>query len=878
MSLPSRLASLWRNLRHHDEAERALDEELAAYVDLLAAEKEREGLDPAAARRAAIVEVGGVTQVKEETRRARAGAALDSIRSDFRYAMRSLVRSPGFTVTAMLCLALGIGTNTAIFSVVDTILHPHFGFPASDDLVVPRSSRPTHGIPLQNVSYPDFVAWREQAESFSGIGAIASRGATIMGREEPIQARAGAVSWNLFDILGARPALGRSFREDEDRQGAPATALLGHDLWMRQFGADSAIVGTAVTINGAQHTIIGVMPPRFQFPGNTELWIPLTPIANHGARGTRDLTVVARLGPGVTADRATTELRAVAARLAEAYPGSNSAWTVRIVRLTDHLGSEEGLLAALAMMGAVTFVLLIACANVANLMLARGSARRREIAIRAALGAARGRMIRMLLVESVALAVLGGILGIAIAATFLRLLDFALPATSVPYYIDWRIDARALTYMLALSLGTALAFGLAPAMLVSGGDLQHPLKNGHREMGTGHKPSRFRTSLVVVEIALSLTLVVGAALFARTSTNLADVDPGFETAPLLSLRVSLPGARYAEESTRARLVNDVIERIEAVPGVTAAAASSSGTVEGSFFGGGPVETAAGSAPVPDIRWNPLTQHWFRTFDIPIVRGRTFTEQEASERAGVAIINQSMARRAWPDEDPVGRRFRFSLDTTLPWFTVIGVTPDVRGIVPRARQEAFAFLPYAYGPSRTIDIAVRAADGDPLPLVPAVRRAIRETDPTIPVFNVQPMDAVRRLAYVETTVLGGIFSAFGFIALCLAAIGVYGVISYGVTQRTHEIGVRMALGARRADVLGMFVWQGLRLTIVGIVIGLAGTYAVTRVIRGMLFGVSATDPASFMAGAALLLVVAVGATCIPAWRAARRDPALVLRAE
>ena len=879
MSLYTRLASLWRNLTRRTDVEHALDEELASHIDLLAAEKEREGMNPADARRAALLEIGGVAQVREEVRRVRTGALLDLLRSDLRYAMRSLARSPGFTLTAVTCLALGIGANTAVFSVVDTILHPHFGFTASDELVVLRSSRPTYGIPRQNVSYPDFAAWRAQSTSFTSMAALDTRAVTLMAGEEFAHERVGAISWNLFPLLGVTPALGRGFRQEEDRRGAPETVLLGHDLWTQRFNADSALIGRSILINGAPHTVIGVMPPRFRFPENTALWIPLGLVANDSARGTRSLSIFARLAPGMTHERATSELRTIAGRLADEYPDTNTGWTAGITPLMDHLGSEEGLLAAFAMLGAVTFLLLIACTNVANLLLARGMARRREIAIRSALGAGRGRMVGMLLVESLTLAALGGALGIAVAATALRMLDIALPDSSVPYYIDWHIDTRALVYMSAVALGTALAFGLGPALLVAGGDLQHPLKEGGRETGIGRRPARFRTSLVVIEVALSLILVVAAALFARTSVNLANSDPGFDADPMLNVQLNLPGERYATEPARTQLVTELLARIDGLPGVTAAAASSAGTIAGGFYGGGTAETVpqTSAAPVPDIRWNPVTSRWFEMLDVPLIRGRAFTDAEATTRSTVAIVSQSTAVRVWPNENPVGRKFRFPGDTTLPVFTVVGVTPDVRGVRPKARPYAHVFLPYAYGTPRTVSVSIRTST-DPLQLVQGVRRTIREIDPSLPVLSVQTMREMKRLENAETRVLGGVFSAFGLIALCLAATGVYGVISYGVTQRTHEIGVRMALGARRGDVLRMFVRQGLRLAVLGIAIGLAGTYAVTRVIRSMLFGVSATDPASFVAGAGLLLLVAAGATWIPAWRAARRDPALVLRAE
>ena len=882
MPLLARLGSLWRNITQRTRVERALDEELESYLELLVAEKIAAGLEPEQARRIAHIEIGGVTQVKERVRRVRTGALLDSLRSDLRYAMRSLARNPGFTVTAVLCLTLGIGFNTAIFSVLDTVLHPRFGFVPSDELVVLQSSRPRHGIPTAGVSYPDFRDWRDQATSFAGMAGYARQSAAVTGHDEPVQLSGGAVSWNLFSLLDVRPSLGRSFREDEDRRGAPGTVVLAHDTWARLFDGDSSIIGRTLDINEQPHTVIGVMPPRFGFPSNVALWTPLARVANDTARNYRSLTVFARLNSRVTPQRASTELTAISARLAEAYPASNSAWTARIALLSDHLGSREGLLSALAMMGAVTFVLLIACTNVANLMLARGTVRRREIAIRSALGAGRGRTIRLLMTESLLLAMAGGILGVAVAMGALHLLDVALPDSSVPYYIDWRIDRSALIHMSLISIATALAFGLAPALLVSGGTLQQPLKQGTRESGIGRRPARVRGSLVVVQVALSMVLLVGATLFARTLRNLSEFDPGFVTQSLLNLRVTLSGARYADVSSRARLVDDLISRIEAVPGVVAATASHTVTIDGGFDGGGPAEAdppPTSGERVPDIRWNAVTPHWFRTFDIPVIRGRDFTDAEGRDSAFVAVINETMAKRLWADGDAVGRRFHFAgFDTALPWFTIIGVTADAPGIHAGARQQALAFLPYPYGTSRTVSLTIRTGLSDPVQVVPAVRRAIRDADPRVPVFDVRTMDELRRLSYADTAVLGAIFLALGLIAVGLAAVGVYGMISFAVAQRTHEIGVRMALGARGPEILRMFVAQGFRLTAIGVVVGLAGALALTRIIESMLYGVSATDPISFVAGSLFLCSVALAASYLPARRGVRLDPVQALRAE
>jgi putative ABC transport system permease protein len=808
---------------------------------------------------------------------------MDTFLQDVRFGARTLVRSPAFTLIAIACLALGIGVNTAIFSVVNGILMTPFGFSEPERLVVLNSSNPPRDIQEAGMSYQDFRDLRRDASSFEGMAAQTFRSLTLTDLEEPVRLPGATISWNLFPILGIRPHLGRTFREDEDRLGASGTVLLGYDVWVQRFGADSAILGRTIGVNGRPHAVVGVMPERFKFPEAQELWIPMEPIEGNSPRGDRGLSVFGRLADGATVDQARLELIGLTKRLEEEYRATNEGWTASLATLQDELIPSDIKLIVLTMMGAVTFVLIIACANVANLMLARASGRQREIAIRSALGAGRRRMMRMLLTESVILALSGGILGIAVAHLGLRLLDAAMPAEGVPYYIDWQIDGEALAYMIAVSVVTGLLFGLAPALQVSGGDLQGSLKEGGRGTGSGARRNRLRSVLVVAEVALSVVLLVGASLFVRTFVNLRDVDAGFDERPLLTFRIYLPGDRYVQPMPKALRVDDVIRRIEALPGVVAATASNSIALGGGG-GGGPIEVDG--LPVergkePRIFWAGVTAHWFRALDVPIARGRDFTDAEGRDSSRVAVINQTMADRFWKGADPIGRRFRFVGDTGNTWFTVIGVTRDfVTGqIDPQEEQiQPSAFVPYPFMATLNTGFMVRTASTDPARVMPSIRAEVRGSDPILPVFEVQTMDELRELGYWQFGLFGRMFSIFGLIALGLAAVGVYGVISYGVAQRTHEIGVRMALGARAGDVLRLIVRQGMTLSAIGLVIGLVGAAGVTQVIGSLLFEVDPIDPLSFAGVALFLTSVAALASYIPARRAMAVDPVTALRYE
>jgi predicted permease len=619
------------------------------------------------------------------------------------------------------------------------------------------------------------------------------------------------------------------------------------------------------------------MPPAFKFPEDSELWIPLRELDGSPRRDLKGIYAFARLAPGATIERARTELTQISSRLAAEYP-ENTDWSAGIESLRENFIPDDVRLIVLTMMGAVTFVLLIACANVANLMLARATARSREIAIRAALGAGKGRIVRQLVTESVILAVTGGLLGIPLAAWGLKLLDKAIPPSdALPYYIDWSIDRPTLVYMILISVATGVLFGLAPALQAARGSLQAALRDGARGSGSGVKKNRVRNALVIGEIALSLVLLIGASLFVRSFLSLKNASAGFSTTQLMTTRFYLQGPRYDSLSRRAERAEDILQRIEALPGVQSAFVSALIPATGGG-GGGPLiidGRADEKGREPFGLYAGVSEHFFSTLGVKLLSGREFTAAETRDSSRVAIINQTMANRIWPGVDPIGRRFRYASDTAGQWFTVIGLAPDIANDDLDNKPESYAYVPLRYTLWRGLGLVVRTT-GDPAAITPSMRRAIRDSDATIALYEVNTMERVRQLGFWQYGLFGSMFSIFGVIALLLAAVGVYGVISYSVSQRTQEIGVRVALGARRSDVLRLVVGQGMRLAGIGLAIGLVGSLGITRVIRSLLFGVTPTDPLSFGLITVFLTAVAAIASWLPARRATGVDPIIALR--
>jgi predicted permease len=798
---------------------------------------------------------------------------------DLRYAVRTLLANPGFTITAILCLSLGIGLNSAIFSVVDGILLQPFPFPDPDRLVVLNSTNQRAGVNRSALSWLDYRDLRDANTTLSSLAAFTGRTLTISdGTGEPERFLGATVSSSLFSLLGTPPALGRDFTETDDRGGAERVVMLSDEVWQLRYNGDRAIIGRSISINGFPHTVIGVMPPKFMFPETNRLWVPLAPYYESTARDVRALQVFARLKPGVTAEQASTDLGGIAGRLATTYPTENDGWSAVIRPLKTWMIPDEVQLAILAMMGAVTLVLLIACSNVANLLLARASVRHREISIRAALGAGRLRIIRQLLTEAVIIGLLSAPLGIVFAWVTLALLDRGIPPDSIPYFIHWALDSRSIAYTVAIALGTGLVFGMVPALHATRSNLQDSLKEGARG-ATGGRRAWLRNGLVVVEIAMSLVLLVGASLFVRSFLNLQNNTVGFDTTPLMTMRFYLPGAGYEAVGAKERRVQDIVRRVEGLPGVQAAFASNFVPLGGGGGGGNVIvegKTVA-RGEEPGISFIGATPRLRQTLDVALMSGRDITESEETTRTPVALVNQAMAKQLWPGEDSIGRRFRVVGDESPEWFTVVGVIADFRHGTGRSSVQAFpsAYVPYSFAPTLNTGVTIRV-DCDPARITTAVREQIRLADQALPVFQIRTMEDLRQFSFWRFKVFGWMFSGFGAVALLLAAIGVYGVLSYSVSQRRQEIGVRMALGAARGDVLRLVVGQGVTLAALGVIIGIVAALGVTQFIKTLLYNVTASDPLSFSIVAMFLSLVAIAASYVPARRAMGVDPIIALR--
>ena len=805
---------------------------------------------------------------------------MNGLMQDIRFALRGLRKSPGFTVIALLCLGLGIGLNITIFSTVSGVLINPFGFADEDRLVFLQDSNRAQGADGVSSSYANIQDLRAHNSSFADVAPQGWVSLTITEGEEPERFAGAAVSANLFPMLGVRPVLGRLFHDDEDRVGAPDVVLLSHEVWRRRFGGNPTVVGRTVMINRKPYTVVGVMPPRFAFPVQHKLWVPLAPVMKDMPRGARNVSAYAKLKPNVDLRQARAELKTFSRALAERFPAENRGWEITARRLRDQFVPDEVRLILLTMLGAVWCVLLIAASNVANLMLARASVRQREVAVRCALGAGRGRIMRQLLTESVILGFIGATIGVLLAFWGTDLLRTAVLANQVPYYVNWSIDGRTLVYTVLVALVTGLLFGLAPALQASRENLVDALKEGGRTPGAGGAHSRTRSALVVVQLALSVVLLIGASLFVRSFIHLRNASGGIDASPIMTLRFYMPGDDYGSPGPLTRRVEDVLSRIEVLPGVDAATASNTmPLLTGGAIGGIAIEgRSVAVGEEPRIFYTGVSSHWFRTLGVRLVRGRDFTDAEGRDSSGVSVIDQAMARRFWPSDDAVGKRFRLMSDSTHRWITVIGVSPQVAygGLDSRDPLPA-AYLPYPYLAARNTALLIRVT-GPPASIAAAARRAIRAADPGLAVFQVSTLETVRRSAFWQYGIYTWLFSIFGAMALLLATIGVYGVVSYMVAQRTHEIGVRVALGASRGDVLQLVLSQGVRLALVGVVLGVVGAWAAAPVVRSLLWGATATDPLSFTGIPVLLAGVTLLASYLPARRALGVDPVVALRYE
>ena len=797
---------------------------------------------------------------------------------DIRYALRNLSRSKGFATVAILCLGFGVGLNATIFSLIDGVLLKPYPYTDPDRILVVGEQR--RNTDEAGLSYLDMRDWKEANSVFTTIAAVSGRSLTIAdGSGEPERYLGAGVSWDLFPMLGTHPIRGRDFTPEEDREGGADVVLLGYDVWTHRYAGSEDIVGRTILVNSKPHVVVGVMPRGFAFPNNQKLWVPLVPLVAKDQRTFRGLFAFGRLKPGVTIDRARQELDAIATRLGTEYPTTNEGWVSRLETLRQaFLPSEVPLVLGLMMAG-VTLVLFIACSNVANLLLARAAGRRREISVRAALGAGRGRIVRQLLTESLVLGLLSVPLGILLAVVGTRLIAAGIPPDQVPYYIHWEVDWRAVTYTIIVAAGTAVVFGLFPALQVSRGNLHETLKEGTR--GNTVTKSFLRSTLVVAQIAFALVALVGALLFVRTFLNLGAFNVGFDVRPLMSMRFYMPGETYEQPDAKLRRVEDIVRRVEALPAVRATYASNFVPLAGGGGGGTVIIDGRPAEKGKEVGISVIgvTPHFNPTMGLAIVEGRDFTDAEGWSRSPVAIINQTMRARFWADTTAVGRRFRLD-GPNEDWYTVIGVTPDVNlyGVDPGNEQApTVAYVPFAYQQFLSTGLTIRV-DGDPASITSAVRQAIRASDPNLPMAQVRTVAELRRLSFWQYGLYGWIFGTTGFVGVLLAAIGVYGVLSYSVSQRAQEIGVRVALGAGNPQILKLVVGQGVVLAGIGIISGAALAGLAMPAARSLLFKVSPFDPVTFLGVSAFLATVAFLASYLPARRAMRVDPVIVLRGE
>ena len=802
---------------------------------------------------------------------------------DIRYAVRSLWKSRGFAVVAILCLGFGIGLNTSIFSIVDGVLLKPFPYHDPNRIVLLQSANDKRDISRGGLSYPELQDIRSGNTAFSSVAGVLYRSiAMASSGSEPERFAAAAVSWDLFPLLGIAPVVGTGFTPEMDRPGAEAVVLISHAIWRNRFASDPKIQGRQVQLNGEPAVIVGVMPQHFEFPETQKLWIPLAPIAVKHQRQQRDLNVFARLAPATTTAAAGEALDAQSANLARQYPESNEGWVVRTSTLREELIPPDVSRVIWIMMASVTLVLLIACSNVANLQLARAAARQREFSVRSALGAARGRLVRQVLTESVVLSVVSLPLSILLARIGTQLIKSAMPADQVPYYITWALDWRSLLYAFVAAVVTAVLFGLLPALRSSRHDLVESLKEGTR--GTSARRSKLRSGLVIAQVSLALVSLVGALLFVRTFVNLDTYAVGFDPSPLASTRFYMPGQPYEVPQAKARRVEDIVRRVEALPRVRAAFASNLIPISGGGGGGTVVIDAKPSTPGTErfASFVGVTPHFHRTLGVSMKTGRDFTDAEGWSSLPLAIVNDTMARQFWPEGGAVGSRFQMT-DETGPaksqWFTIIGVAPDIKhdDVDPDDEPFAAAYVPYHFQETFSTGLTIRV-DGDPLAISASVREALKASDPNLPLNQIRTLEEIRNLGFWEFALFGWIFGVTGIVGLLLAAVGVYGVLSYNVTQRFTEIGVRMALGAARRDVIRLIVGHGLLLAGIGVAVGVVIAPLGTWFGRSLFYNVSPFDPLTFVSVALFLLVVAALAAYVPARRATRVDPVQALRGE
>jgi putative ABC transport system permease protein len=809
---------------------------------------------------------------------------MDSLLRDLRYAIRVCVRTPGFTAVAVLALALGIGANTAIFTIVNAVLLERLPFRDPDGIVV-LWEESTRRPGQSNVVGPSqFIRWGERSTSLERMAALVDTRANLTGGGEPEEVTVQNVTASFFPILGVSPLLGRPFTDAENTDAQSAVVILSYDFWQRRYGGDPNVIGRTIQLNARPQTVVGVMPPGFrllirqgsQSGKPADMWRPYVLPSSARNFGGRFLEAIGRLKPGVTVAQAQSEMTAIASALATETPERNTNWGARVILLHDELSGEYRR-ALLILAGAVAFVLLIACANVANLLLARGAARQREIAIRAALGAPRGRVIRQLLTESIVLAVLGGAVGLIVAQWGLAIL-LALSPVDLTTLGRVRLSVPVLAFTATVSLLTSIVCGLAPAFEGSRTDVQETLKDGGRQVGAGLRHRRMRQAFVVSEIALASVLLIGAGLMLRSFSSLRQVNPGYSTSNILTMRLQLPAVKYTDDQQRIRFFQDATARVRELPGVQAVGAVSYLPLTG--LGAGTNFTIDGQPPPPPgqdhvTNVSVCDNGFLHTMNVPLIRGRLFTDREMRERSNVVLVSESLVRTYFPNEDAIGKRLTINMTSPNVPTEIIGVVGDIKFQNFTTAPRPTTYWPHPQLAYSGMTLTIRTA-ADPLPLAPVVERAIRTLDKDQPVADVRTMSQWVSRSLAQARFSSTLLATFAALAMLLAAIGIYGVMSYAVGQRTSEIGIRLALGADRRDILSMIVGSAMRLAALGLGIGVVLALALSRTLTALLYETTSTDPITFTAVIAVLGAVALFASYLPARRAARITPVEALR--
>jgi putative ABC transport system permease protein len=804
---------------------------------------------------------------------------MNTLPQDIRYGFRMLLKHKGFTAVAVIALGLGVGANTAIFSLVNGVLLRPLAFPDAERIIYFEGKNPSSGITDSNISYLDFTDWSQQTDLFASTAAFWTGNANLgADGAEPERVPRAGVTTGFFSVLGVQPVLGRTFLPEDDKPGTISAAIISHGLWKRRFGSDPGIVGKQVQISSRPITVIGVMPPGFEFPEQTQIWVTSAVSLSEEPRDNRAWSAIARLNPNADLRQAQTRISAINAQLDKQFHETNKGWDASLSTLHERVVREVKP-SLLALLGAVGFVLLIACANVANLLLARSAARQKEIAIRAAMGASRTRVLRQMLTESILLSAIGGIAGLLLSIWLTDLLMSIVPE-GAPRLDQVGIDYRVLTFALGVSALTGILFGIVPALQASKLDVTSALKEGGRS-AEGHRRTSARSLLLIGEVALSLVLLVGAGLLIKSFLRLQEIRPGFNPHNVLIANVALPGAKYKDQQF-VEFFRQLKERLEAAPGLQAVGGSVNLPLNASGY-------AIGRGFIPEGRplrvdenkdsmFSTITGDYFRALQIPLLSGRTFELRDNADGPKAVIINETTAKRHFGSPAAaIGKRLSIWRDEKF-MREIVGVVGDTKTGSLTGESGAQIYVPHAQDSQwNFMGLVIRSA-GDAAAFAPTLRREVQALDKDQPIYNVRTMDDVVMNSLGTRRVSMQLFAVFACAALLLAALGIYGVMAYSVTQRTQEIGLRMALGAQKSDVLGLVIRQGMALTVIGVIVGLAGAFALTRVIGNLLFGVTATDPATFLAIPLVLLFVALLACYLPARRAARLDPIKALASQ